>query len=406
MKIAYVSYEFIGETGFGGIATYLGQVTQMMAMRNHDVYVFTSTIQETHVDSSFHNIEVHRIKSTKENFSREVAMYMKSQIDVDHFDLIELPDYGADGYDLISVVDANKLVLKLHTPSFLIDKINPAPLPKGFDLFRMYIGAWRRGKIAPVIHNMYDKSLDKEYKVAQYVRHIYSPSTSLARIVQQQWNITEDKISIQPYPFIPSRTLLDIPIKYNQYKNIITFIGRLEIRKGLLDIIKVLPIVVKQFPDVTFQFIGSPMHSPDEGLNMQDYIWIKLKNYRANLKFLGKLSLDQMITPLSETNICVFPSKWENFPNVCLESMSAGRAIIGSKEGGMSEQLSGGAGLTCTPGDYKDLAEKIIYLLSHPNLIEEYGNKARSRVLLTYNESEIGKLTEQQYKKLLNRINE
>ena len=58
--------------------------------------------------------------------------------------------------------------------------------------------------------------------------------------------------------------------------------------------------------------------------------------------------------------VCVFPSIWENFPNVCLEAMSAGRGIAASWNGGMAEMLDAGhCGLPFPPNSPQRLAQAV-----------------------------------------------
>jgi glycosyltransferase involved in cell wall biosynthesis len=97
-------------------------------------------------------------------------------------------------------------------------------------------------------------------------------------------------------------------------------------------------------------------------------------------------------------DICVFPSVWENFPNVCLEAMSAGRAIVASSAGGMAEMLEGGVhGILIPPCNPKVIAEGVIRLLRSRELRQALGASARQRVLSAYSLEKIGPQLEQSY---------
>jgi glycosyltransferase involved in cell wall biosynthesis len=96
--------------------------------------------------------------------------------------------------------------------------------------------------------------------------------------------------------------------------------------------------------------------------------------------------------------VCVLPSVWENFPNVCLEAMSAGRAIVASSAGGMAEMLEGGAhGVLIPPRDPKAIAESVIRLLRSPDLCQALGTSARKRVISAYSLERIGPELERSY---------
>ena len=52
---------------------------------------------------------------------------------------------------------------------------------------------------------------------------------------------------------------------------------------------------------------------------MVDHLKKMLAGYESSVEFTGP-PLNQMPNMLSQTDISVFPSIWENFPNVCLEA--------------------------------------------------------------------------------------
>ncbi|MEM1903069.1 MAG: glycosyltransferase family 4 protein [Pyrobaculum sp.] len=59
----------------------------------------------------------------------------------------------------------------------------------------------------------------------------------------------------------------------------------------------------------------------------------------------------------------VLPSLEEGFGMVITEAMASGKPIIGSKVGGIPMQVvEGWNGFLVEPGDYRQLAEKILYL--------------------------------------------
>ena len=86
----------------------------------------------------------------------------------------------------------------------------------------------------------------------------------------------------------------------------------------------------------------------------------------------------------SRVDICVFPSYWDNFPNVCLEAMAGARAVVGSSAGGMAEMLADGAGLLVEPRSPDQLADAVIRFLRSPELRRSCGEKARKVVLERY----------------------
>jgi glycosyltransferase involved in cell wall biosynthesis len=75
---------------------------------------------------------------------------------------------------------------------------------------------------------------------------------------------------------------------------------------------------------------------------------------------------------------------YEGFGFPAAEAMSCGKAIV-STTGGALPELVGNAGLLVPPGDPKQLANAICYLLANPKLQREFGKKARARILEKFN---------------------
>jgi glycogen synthase len=293
-------------------------------------------------------------------------------------------------------------VLKLHTPSYLLRQFGHTPL-SGTAKNRFMLGALRRGQWPKLPRPpAVDRQSDPEYHHALKAHAIAAPCQAIGQQVQTDWQIDPSIFSIVPLPYAPTPSLLNIALATTTQR--ITFIGRLEIRKGILDLVQAIPWVLQQYPAAKFRFVGPSWPSPKPGLNMQEYISQKLRRYHHALEFTGAVPLDQIPDYLAATDICVFPSIWENFPLVCLEAMAAGRAIVGSRAGGMVEQLGGGqAGILVSPQSPNQLSQSILQLLNHPDLRQAYGQRARDRVLNDYSLERIGQIQEASYQSAIDR---
>lgn len=73
------------------------------------------------------------------------------------------------------------------------------------------------------------------------------------------------------------------------------------------------------------------------------------------------------------------PDPW---PTVTLEAMSSGRAVVGSRLGGIQDQIiDGETGLLVTPGDVVGLRKAMQCLVDDPNLRRQMGEAARKDVV-------------------------
>ncbi len=208
------------------------------------------------------------------------------------------------------------------------------------------------------------------------------------------------KVTKIPYPFVPPPSLLQIPIIERETK-VISFIGKLNVQKGVVALVQMIKFVVSKHPDVCFRFIGEDSVYQSRKMLMSEYIRKELVGLEKNYIIKGGLEYAEVISELYDTDICIFPSIWENFPNVCLEAMSAGRAVIGSKNGGMQEMLANGCGVLIDPVKVRNGSKAIVSLLNQPKTRVQIGTKARLAVLDRYNADKIGSLIETQFTTLI-----
>lgn len=94
--------------------------------------------------------------------------------------------------------------------------------------------------------------------------------------------------------------------------------------------------------------------------------------------FTGHLT-DFYFPLLSISDIVILPSiANEDFPNVIMESMAYGKAIIATEIAGIPEQISHGiSGLLVKPSNSNDLYQKIKYLLKNDQAINYLGSNAQ-----------------------------
>jgi glycosyltransferase involved in cell wall biosynthesis len=137
---------------------------------------------------------------------------------------------------------------------------------------------------------------------------------------------------------------------------------------------------------------------------MRQLLERRLRPHLGSIEFTGAVPRERIPEVLANTDVCVFPSRWENFPFVCLEAMAAARGIVGSSAGGMAEMLDGGrAGRLVPPWSPGRIAHAVLELLTDPILRTRLGNVARERVLAEYDPDRIGVLREASYVRAIQR---
>ncbi len=84
---------------------------------------------------------------------------------------------------------------------------------------------------------------------------------------------------------------------------------------------------------------------------------------------------------LKTADVLVLPSLWEGMPNVVLEAMAAGRAVIASAvEGSEDLVVPGETGWLIPPGDPEPLAAALLEAARDPQRRQSFGAAGRQRV--------------------------
>jgi glycosyltransferase involved in cell wall biosynthesis len=403
MRIAYISYEYPPDISAGGIATYTLQAAKLMKYRGHDVEVFCGSF-ERNISEMYDNVLTHRIKiSDVIDFREKIVPIFKERHDFKKFEIFESPEINGNGYNIKIAFPEVPMTVKMHTPAVLQIRIFNT-YTGFFAKLRFFLGALLRRKFDLGYWSKHDKNQnnDIDFQICELAERISSPSVSLKKWAIDFWKIETEKIDLLPYPYIAEDTFLNINLESN-FKTI-TFFGKLNVHKGMVAYTKVIPKVLEKYPDYKFIIIGKDGNSHKKGISMKNFMLMKLKKHINSIEFIENVSLDKIPEILQKTDICVFPSIWDNFPLVCLESMSAGRAIVGSKEGGMLDMLKNtNAGYLVNPKNIREIAQAINFFIENPEKRFEYGARARKRIFDEYNSEKIGKLMEDFYKKIIDK---
>ncbi|HVU34456.1 MAG TPA: glycosyltransferase family 4 protein [Opitutaceae bacterium] len=379
LRIAFISHEFPPETGGGGIGTYLAQVSRLLVESGHQVEVFCGTPDVRHLDAGREGVKVHRIPcGDSPSFSRiVVAPFLAAHRDRP-FDVIEGNDFDASALEIKRALPELAYVVKLHTPRFFIDELQYRKPSRGQRL-RIVFGAWRRLRRHREIPFRLRPAARDEIAAIELAEQIAAPSQSIADLAHTWARIAAARIAVFPYPYVPSPDLLRIPTR--TATNRVTFIGRLEERKGVRDLAAAIPGILRVHPEAKFRFVGRSMPAAD-GTDMQTLLRQQLASSATPVEFTGRVPAADIPRILTETDVVVAPSHWENSAVVCYEALAAGRAVVGSAAGGIAEILDGGrCGELVPPRTPEAITRSVVTLLASPDRRQKLGEAGRKRVL-------------------------
>lgn len=105
---------------------------------------------------------------------------------------------------------------------------------------------------------------------------------------------------------------------------------------------------------------------------------------KSSVVWLGQLSHADAMNKLASASVLVLPSHTEGFPNVILEAMALGRAIVATPVGAIPEMLAEGAGLLVQPKCVVELAAALKKIQEDSGLRTELGKHAQHRAEALY----------------------
>lgn len=221
-------------------------------------------------------------------------------------------------------------------------------------------------------------------KILKHVDHFFPVSDYTAELLMQE-GINPEKIEVvingtDPQRFYPTNDHLREELELQQKKVLLTT-TRLVSRKGVDTVIKALPEIIKDYPDVVYLVVGEGEFKPQlkdlvENLDLREFV-----------RFEGKVPYADLIKYYNTCDIFIMPSKTERpdvegFGLVFLEANACEKPVIGSKSGGIpSAVIHEQTGLLVEEQNPHELAQAVKRLLNNPEFARELGKKGRNRVL-------------------------
>jgi glycosyltransferase involved in cell wall biosynthesis len=149
------------------------------------------------------------------------------------------------------------------------------------------------------------------------------------------------------------------------------YFGRLSKEKGIKTLLQAHKHLAAELP---LKIAGS---GPLEGDLRKNYPTVEFLGYQ-NGKYLQDI--------IANSAFVVVPSEWyENCSMVVLEAMAFGKPVIGSRVGGIPEQVEEGkTGFLFEMGNVQELTRKMTVLMENSSLLVEMGRAAREKLEKEY----------------------
>ncbi len=400
MNVLLLSYEYPPETGFGGIGTYTWYHARALARLGHRVHVLAGATEPTPLRTYEHDgVTVFRFR----NGSRAAAMirgqlgrmrlwWTRSRLENAHamlrgvralqtqyqYDVIEMPECGGEGMLLNTRVRTPRVV-RLHSPARLImPYYDVRPLDITLCSAAEMHGIRTADALTACSRFMADEARKK--------LAIDEPITVIPNGIDLRLFDSEEPIDF--------RSRFDLP----QDRPIVFFAGRMEARKGVHLCARIAADVLERY-DVAFVMAGDDLFGHVTRTLRPE---LERRRLRGSFHYLGRLSLDEVRAGVRACDVFLLPSLWENCPYSCLEAMAAGRAIVGSDQGGIPELIKDGEnGMLSPAGDPSGFAGRLGTLIEDSCLRARLGRNARRTVEEDLTDERIAALSLENYERVV-----
>jgi len=374
VNIAFITPEFITEKGFdGGLSNYLHKISVALHGRGHTVYVIVSS--DRNEEFSHNGVIVIRVdmqlkllsvfkKVLRGRFYVPVLWVFQSWMlnsalkninKKNKIDIAQFSSYAAVGIFAPKYIKSISRISSYQPLWDFAYGIKPSASSKIKTYLELY-------------------SLNKTKK-------IFGPSNVIADAVGKKLN---KPITVLESP-LPKRINVKEVVYIDSIKDkkYVLFFGSIGVLKGVKEIAEVIPFLLQKHTDLYFVFVGKDMGF--NGQRMIEYVWEKAGESRGRCIYLGALQQKYLQPIVKNSFAVVLPSRVDNFPNTCTESMALGKVVIGTRGASFDQLINDGKnGFLCEIANKETLYEAIEKTLEltnvQKNAIENNAKRTVSRL--------------------------
>ena len=340
MKIGFFSSSYPGVTGEGGIGTYTRNLAHALAALGHGVHVLTPGEARPTVEDG--PVSVHLCRDDYfpvadrlvpgAGASFRVGTAMARLVKRHGLDVVEFPNWGGVGLWYAAR--------------------RPAPF-----VVRLYTSAAETNLIDGVASRR-DAAWDvrRERWLSRSADALVTHSDAHRRQMAEELGIDAARIALIPLG-IPLGDAFERP-RNRSGELTVVYLGRMEKRKGTLDLFKAAPEVLRAVPEARFVLIGADRPHCPGGRTHARYLEEEFPpEVRSRIRLAGRLPDDEVDRLLRSADVFVAPSLYESFGLIFVEAMRWGTPVVGTRAGGIPEIVEDGeSGLLVSPGNPAELA--------------------------------------------------
>lgn len=310
-------------------------------------------------------VKVIRIKPYFENipflsetiwYKAKVAMTLIKERKNSKVDVIESPEWNQELflYYIYNILTFNKnenkkIALRLHTPLFLTKELNnlESSIKNKINILMEKFLVDNVDTVTACSQSLVDK-MDEIHPMKKDIEIIHNP-----------WN---DLI------FQKNNTYDDIYSLKEDWKTNILFAWSLEYRKWIDYFCKAMKTILDKNPNAKIVLSGKYWWSENANskLSKKEVLAYFNEEDRKKIQFLWLVPYEKMPNVYQHVDICIFPSIYDNYPWVVIESLLMWKAVIWSKNTWITEAVDKGI-IYIDPTDIESMINETQILLDNQN---------------------------------------
>lgn len=298
----------------------------------------------TYVSTVEKNGKIHKIKSAVRAYVIVIYNILFKKIDIVHIHLASRGSFYRKRFIIsLTKIFNKKVIVHLHGAEFN-------------EFYHIESNSKQREKIS--------KTLNK---------------ADIVIALSNKWKCDLEKITNSKIIILHNSVKCSDKNLYNTNSKNIIFLGRLDKRKGALDIIEISKNIFNKFPNYKLLLCGDG--DIDQIKNLIDR-----KNISENIKVLGWISGVEKERIMKDAVINLLPSYNEGLPMSILEAMGHGIPTIASNVGGIPDVIEENInGFLVNPGDKKMLEERISEILLNENIRNSISEQSFKKIYEKFN---------------------
>lgn len=245
-------------------------------------------------------------------------------------------------------------------------------LARDFDV--VYLNSTVCGRLLPALRGSTFKTVLHVHDIVDRVpRHWARADVVLAdsQAVADRLDDLDAHVVYCPVELDPPHVDPPWPTSVTDGGPVIGFVGRIEERKGVMDLVEAAPLIRAARPDATIVVIGDDPYGRDDAY---------LRRVKQAPGVVHLPWTDDAGGVLRHLDVLVAPSRQEPFGTVISEAMAVGTPVVATRVGGLPEVVDDGVtGVLVEPGEPAVLAEAVVRVLQDHDAMADAAREAAKR---------------------------